>query len=608
MKDEDKTKAELIKELKTLRKERGKSALNDITERKRAEEALQEREEKYNRLFSKMIDGFALHEIICDRNAKPIDYVTLEVNKPYEKILGVKKEAVVGSKASQFMPAKELNEWLELFGPTALMGKSTHYEKYSSVNDKYFEGIVYCPQKNQFAVTFVDITERKQAESELRIERDKLTAIFESMVDGVYITNKNYNIQYVNPVLQKTFGSPEGKKCHEYFHDSDEPCTFCKNEEVFAGKTVRWEWASPKDGKTYDLIDTLIKNADGSISKLEILRDITERKLAEENLRNAKDELQMIMDSVPALIIYKDIEGRIIRANKTMADRFEIPVKDIVGKTIEELVPKEQAENMRKDDKEVIISGKPKRDIIQPYTTPEGIRWTITDKIPYKDKEGKITGVIAFAKDITVQRKAEQKLKQTFQKLKQTMDATIETMSRMIEAKDPYTAGHQLRVSQLTTAIAKELNLSPDKIEGIRVSSLIHDIGKISVPTEILSKSIALTDIEFSLIKSHSQIGYDILNSIDFPFPIAQIVLQHHEKINGSGYPRGLKGDEILLKSKIICVADVVEAMSSHRPYRPALGIDAALEEISKNRGILYDPEVVDVCLKLFKEKGFKFK
>jgi len=174
------------------------------------------------------------------------------------------------------------------------------------------------------------------------------------------------------------------------------------------------------------------------------------------------------------------------------------------------------------------------------------------------------------------------KLQQSYHKLQKTMDATIETMSKIIEVKDPYTAGHQQRVSQLATAIAKELNLSPDKIE--------------------------VSDIEFSLIKEHSQIGYDILKAIDFSYPVAQIVLQHHEKIDGSGYPRGLKRDKILLEAKIICVADVVEAMSSHRPYRPALGIDAALEEISKNRGILYDPEIVDVCLRLFKEKGFKFE
>jgi len=199
-------------------------------------------------------------------------------------------------------------------------------------------------------------------------------------------------------------------------------------------------------------------------------------------------------------------------------------------------------------------------------------------------------------------------LKEKVRELKRAMDATIETMSKIVEAKDPYTAGHQQRVSQLATAIAKELNFSQDKIEGIRIASLIHDIGKIGLPTEILSKPIKLSDIEFSLIKEHPQIGYNILKSIDFSYPVANIILQHHERLNGSGYPKNLKGDKIFLEACIIGVADVVEAMSSHRPYRPALGIDKALEEISQNKGILYDPKVVDICLNLFKEKGFKFE
>ena len=188
------------------------------------------------------------------------------------------------------------------------------------------------------------------------------------------------------------------------------------------------------------------------------------------------------------------------------------------------------------------------------------------------------------------------------------MDNTLETMSKIIEVKDPYTSGHQRRVCQLAIRIAQEMKLPEDKIEGIRIASLIHDIGKIGIPTEILSKPTKLTDIEFSLIKGHPQIGYDILKSIDFSYPVVQIVLQHHERLDGSGYPNNLRGNKIILEARILGVADVAEAMSSHRPYRPALGIDKALEEISKNRGILYDPEVVDVCLKLFKEKGFKFE
>ena len=403
--------------------------------------------------------------------------------------------------------------------------------------------------------------------------------------------------------------------------DPASTCTECPLAQKYsglAGFTIRLEHS----GKVYGLMSVSIpthlavEQEEQALFK-EVAGDIAyglyhieldeERKQAKENLKNAKDELQMIMDSVPALIIYKDIEGRVIRANKTLANSLKVSVKDIIGKTTEELFPKEQAENMRKDDKEVIVSGKPKRDIIQPYDTPEGTRWAIIDKMPYKDKEGKITGVIAFAKDITVQRKSEQKLQQTYQRLKKTMNATIDTVSKMIEAKDPYTYGHQQRVCQLAVPLARELGLSEDKIEGIRIASLIHDIGKIGLPTEILSKPSKLTDIEFGLIKGHSQTGYDILNPIDFPYPIAQIVLQHHERLNGSGYPNNLKGDKILLEARILGVVDVVEAMSFHRPYRPALGIDVALEEISKNKGILYDPEVVDVCIRLIREKGFKF-
>ncbi|MCJ7774661.1 MAG: PAS domain S-box protein, partial [Desulfobacterales bacterium] len=191
------------------------------------------------------------------------------------------------------------------------------------------------------------------------------------------------------------------------------------------------------------------------------------------------------------------------------------------------------------------------------------------------------------------------------EKLKKTMDAAIDTMSKIVEAKDPYTAGHQKNVSQIATFIAQEMKLPQDKIEGIRIASLFHDIGKISVPTELLNKSTTLSDIEFSLIKDHSQIGYDILKSIDFSYPVASVILQHHERLDGTGYPNNLKGDEILLEAKILGVADVVEAISSQRPYRPSLGIDKALVEISKNKAILYDSKVVDACLKIFKEKAY---
>jgi HD-GYP domain-containing protein (c-di-GMP phosphodiesterase class II) len=246
-------------------------------------------------------------------------------------------------------------------------------------------------------------------------------------------------------------------------------------------------------------------------------------------------------------------------------------------------------------------------DLKKAHNELKALNFQLEDRVLKRTKELEDANR-QFQEEIIIRKKIEEELKQSYEKLQKTMEGAINAIGNIVGAKDPYTADHQQRVCQLTVPLAQELGLSEDKIEGIRVASLIHDIGKINVPTEILSKTTTLSDIEFSLIKIHSQIGSDILKSIDFSYPIDQIVLQHHERLNGSGYPNKLKGDKILFEAKIIGVADVVEAMSSHRPYRPALGIDAALEEIIQNRGILYDPEIVDVCLRLFKEKGFKFK
>ncbi len=196
-----------------------------------------------------------------------------------------------------------------------------------------------------------------------------------------------------------------------------------------------------------------------------------------------------------------------------------------------------------------------------------------------------------------------QKIKQNESQLKEALEGIIHAIALTVETRDPYTAGHQTRVAELACSIAKEMNLSLDQIEGVRLAGAIHDLGKIYVPAEILNRPGKLTHIERELIHVHPQVGHDIIKDIYFPWPIAEIVYQHHERMNGKGYPRSLPGEEIILEARIIAVADVVEAMSSHRPYRPAPGIDSALEEIAKNTDILYDSEVVKACLTLFEEK-----
>jgi len=218
----------------------------------------------------------------------------------------------------------------------------------------------------------------------------------------------------------------------------------------------------------------------------------------------------------------------------------------------------------------------------------------------------RLLGSVLTFRDITPRKQAEEQLRQTLDSLRRAVSTTIQVMASTVEARDPYTAGHQIRSADLACAIAAELGLSQEKIEGIRMAASIHDIGKLSIPAEILSKPTKLSDIEFSLIKDHAQRGFDMLKDVESPWPLAEIVYQHHERMDGSGYPRNLRGEDICMEARILAVADVVEAMASHRPYRASLGIDAALNEIERNSGIFYDNTVADACLRLFREKGFK--
>ena len=214
----------------------------------------------------------------------------------------------------------------------------------------------------------------------------------------------------------------------------------------------------------------------------------------------------------------------------------------------------------------------------------------------------------AFQNQVTLLAQEEEVLKSSFDKVERLLEGTIGAIAAIVQKKDPYTAGHQQRVSQLACAIGREMSLNSEQLRVIRIASLLHDLGKVFIPAEFLSKPGKLSEIEFKMVKAHPDADYEILKAIDFSCDIADIVRQHHERLDGSGYPSGLKGDAIHLESKIIAVADVVEAMVSNRPYRPALGVDAAMKEIENGKGTLYDPVAVDACIKLFREGGFSFE
>jgi PAS domain S-box-containing protein len=316
---------------------------------------------------------------------------------------------------------------------------------------------------------------------------------------------------------------------------------------------------------------------------------------------------ESIVQGVAEAILIEDAQGILTFANPAVEELLGYPREELIGLHWSALMPEDEMEKARQE-----LAKRP-HGIAGHYETAllskerQVIPVIVSARPLFED--GEFVGVLAAFTDITERKQAEEELRQSYVRLRKTLEGTIHVLVSAIERRDPYTAGHQRRVAQLACAIAKEMGLSAERIEGTRMAAVIHDIGKVNVPAEILSKPGSLNHIEFGLIKMHPQVGHDILDgAIDFPWPVAEMVLQHHERMDGSGYPQGLSGEEILLEARILAVADVVEAMSSHRPYRPALSIDEALDEISRNRDVLYDPEVVDACLKLFSEKGFTFE
>ncbi|MGA2158584.1 MAG: HD domain-containing phosphohydrolase [Dehalococcoidia bacterium] len=243
------------------------------------------------------------------------------------------------------------------------------------------------------------------------------------------------------------------------------------------------------------------------------------------------------------------------------------------------------------------------------YLTRQGVAIPVlVSASAVNDSYDGVAGFVISATNISERKQVEEQLIRSNEKLKKSLNDAVNTMTKMVELRDPYTYGHQRRVTDLAVAMAKYMGIDADRIDILRMASNIHDIGKIYVPSEILSKPGKLGEIEFRMLQTHPQGGYDIAKSMDFHCSVADTVLQHHERLDGSGYPRGLKAAEILQEAKILAVADVVEAMASNRPYRPALGIDKALEEIRQNNGILYDCESVNACLQLFNQEDFKFE
>lgn len=341
------------------------------------------------------------------------------------------------------------------------------------------------------------------------------------------------------------------------------------------------------------------------------IQDITERIQGEKAVREREEQIRLLLDSTEEAIYGLDLDGNCTFVNASCLKLLGYDdASELIGKNMHNQIHHSRPDGSRYPVDECRIyhsfrKGEGTHVDDEVLWRKDGSSFPVSYWSHTVTKDDQITGCVVTFLDIREQLQARDSLKISHAQLKASLEGTISTITKIVDARDPYTAGHQQRVADLASNIAREMGLDENLIQGVSLGAKIHDIGKINVPAELLSKPTKLSNIEYMLIQSHPQVGYNILKDIEFPWPVADIAHQHHERIDGSGYPQGLKGNEIRLEARIVAVADVVEAMASHRPYRPGLGIDKALDEIMENRGKFYDPIVVDACIRLFKEKGY---
>jgi PAS domain S-box-containing protein len=556
----------------------------DITSRKKMEEALRQSEDKYRTLLESIDNGY------CEQD---LAGTFTFLNDSMCRIYGYPKEELMGMNYKQYTDKESGKKCFQAYRniyKTGEPGKVFDFEIIRKDGTKrHIESSVSLQKDSAgkriaFRGIVRDITDRKQAAEALRESEEKYRSMIETIQDGYFEVDLAGKFTFVNDAQCRIVGTPReqllGMSNMAYTSEEEAKRLY----QLFSGiyktgepvKGFAFEYKK-RDGTIAfnEISASLIRNSQGKpIGFRGIAREVTERKRAEEVLRQSEGKYRTIIETIQDGYFETDLTGKFTFVNDAECNNL--------GYTREELIEMAPAGYTGEKNRklltnlfiEIYKTGIPVKAYNLEFTKKDGT--TAYNEISVSlisNSQGEPIGFRGIARDVTERKQADEERKQSFERMRKALGATVQAICMTVEMKDPYTSGHQRRVSDLARSIATEMGLSADRRDFIRTASSIHDIGKIAIPSEILSKPTKLTDLEFNLIKTHSQSGYDIMKDIEFPWPVADVVLQHHERMDGSGYPRNLKGDDILMEARIMAVADVVEAMASHRPYRPSKGI-----------------------------------
>ncbi|MDD2371287.1 MAG: PAS domain S-box protein [Firmicutes bacterium] len=461
---------------------------------------------------------------------------------------------------------------------------------------------------------------KNTAEWNCKAESEKLRALIESTDDLVWVVEPfNYGLTTFNTALYNYFKTGRGVELKVGMTPENMlPDKYVKQWKLLYKKVLKdgaykIDYITSSNSMILNLSFNPVK-IDNEIIGISVFgTDMTNHKNIENNLHESLSQNKRIMDNLQDAYFQADLAGNFTKINPKALTMYGYnSIDEMIG------IP---AINLYASPLErgILIEELKDRGSINDYRCmgcrKDGTTFWVSMNIQFiKDDTGEIIGTEGLVRDITERKELEDKLNKKKEdlifineKLKQRLDQSVNAISKIGELRDSYTAGHQKRVMELASEIGQSMGLSEKTILNITYGALLHDIGKIHISSDILNKPGTVSKLEYQLMQTHVEHSYDIVKEIDFPAEIHTMIHQHHERLDGTGYPLGLSGAEIILESRILAVADVVEAMISHRPYRPALGIDIALEEIENNKGIKFDEEVVDCCIKIFREKNFQF-